>query len=123
MEKKRAWSARARWNLGSGFPFTQSLGIYEDLSLTQGGLYIDPLTSGKLAVWYAEINEGRMPWYHRLDISLTGSWKLSRTMAIETVFSVMNVYNRRNVFYLDRVTYNRVDQLPILPTFGLRLKL
>ncbi len=119
--KNKAWSARARWNLGSGFPFTQSLGIYEDLALAHGDFYIDPLTSGDISVWYGEINEGRLPWYHRLDVSLTGSWRLSRKMAIELVFSVMNVYNRRNVFYLDRITYSRVDQLPVLPTFGVRV--
>ena len=35
------------------------------------------------------------------------------------VASVTNVYNRNNIFFVDRITATRVDQLPILPSFGL----
>jgi hypothetical protein len=35
--------------------------------------------------------------------------------------SVINVYNRDNVFYFDRVRYARVNQLPILPSVGVNL--
>ena len=31
------------------------------------------------------------------------------------------MYNRRNLFYLDIFTLNRVDQLPIVPTLGLQV--
>jgi hypothetical protein len=30
-----------------------------------------------------------------------------------------NVYNRRNIFYYDRILYKRVNQLPIMPTISL----
>ena len=121
--RSHAWSAKARWNLGSGFPFTQSVGLYEDLSLLANNFMMDPLMSGELGVWYAPINEGRLPWYHRLDLSLERTWKLSRKMELQAVFGLMNAYNRQNVFYMDRTTYDRIDQLPVLPTLGLSLKL
>jgi hypothetical protein len=31
----------------------------------------------------------------------------------------MNVYNRQNIFYIDRLTMQRINQLPFLPTVGL----
>jgi hypothetical protein len=35
--------------------------------------------------------------------------------------SVINAYNRRNLFYYDTFTDNRVDQLPIIPSLGIRM--
>ena len=34
--------------------------------------------------------------------------------------TVTNVYNRANIFYVDRLTGERANQLPILPSLGLR---
>lgn len=34
------------------------------------------------------------------------------------LFSLTNVYNRNNIFYVDRINRKRVDQLPILPAFA-----
>ena len=33
----------------------------------------------------------------------------------------VNLYDRSNLFAFDVFTYRRVDQLPIMPTFGLLL--
>ena len=35
--------------------------------------------------------------------------------------SVINVYDRRNLFYLDVFTLQRVDQLPIIPSLGIKV--
>jgi len=117
--KHKNWEVKARWNVGSGFPFTQSYGLYEDIVLRTGGFAIDPLTSGELSIWFAPINEGRLPWYHRLDASIQRVWTLSEYQTLEFSFSIMNLYNRQNVFYVNRITLERVNQLPILPTVGL----
>jgi hypothetical protein len=42
-----------------------------------------------------------------------------KNSALELNAGVTNAYNRANVFYIDRITAERVDQLPILPTFGI----
>lgn len=115
---EKSWEFSSRYNLGSGFPFTQTRGFYENLTLTTDGS-TDPLTeNGQLGIIYSDLNEGRLPWYHRLDLSLKKSYDLNPNSRLEIIFSVVNVYNRENLFYFDRVTGERVNQLPILPSIG-----
>lgn len=117
-KKKNTWQISARWNLGSGFPFTQTAGFYEDITFL-GGIDTDITTAnGDLGILYAEYNKGRLPWYHRLDISVKKKFQFSRYSALEINISVINVYNRKNLFYFDRVNYTRVNQLPVLPSVG-----
>lgn len=119
--KKLDWQFDARWNFGSGFPFTQTQGFYEYLDFT-GGLNVDPTQeNGALGILYGPLNEGRLPYYHRLDLSLKKSFAIGKNSNIEITASVINAYNRSNVFYVDRVTFERVDQLPILPSLGANL--
>lgn len=89
----------------------------------QGGISLDYLTnnSNLLAVQYGTLNGGRLPYYHRLDFNVRKSVKLSNRLNLEMNAGVTNVYNRANVFYIDRITGRRVDQLPILPTIGVDL--
>jgi hypothetical protein len=116
---KRDWDIKARWNLGSGFPFTQTYGLYESLMTGNGRFTLDPQVSGKLGIWYADLNGGRLPWYHRLDLSVQKTWRFHNSNSLELNLRIMNLYNRRNVFYIDRLTMKRVDQLPVLPTLGI----
>jgi hypothetical protein len=44
--------------------------------------------------------------------------KLSNKTSLELNAGITNAYNRANVFYIDRVTGERIDQLPLLPTIG-----
>jgi hypothetical protein len=37
--------------------------------------------------------------------------------------SVLNAYDRRNVFYFDTFTMERKNQLPLIPTLGIELAL
>jgi hypothetical protein len=113
-----SFNLTVRWNLGSGMPVTQSLGLYEELQFIDGGLLQDISGNGNIDVWYGPVNGGRLPWYHRLDISLNKKWTFSPTHSFELNLGVINLYNRANVFYFDRYTFNRVDQLPILPSIG-----
>jgi hypothetical protein len=116
---KKGWELKARWNLGSGFPFTQSYGMYENLVNNYGQFSLDLTTSGEIGILYGPINGGRLPWYHRLDISLQKAWIFRKGHSLEVTASIMNLYNRLNVFYVDRITMKRINQLPILPTLGL----
>ncbi|MFM7176639.1 MAG: TonB-dependent receptor [Bacteroidota bacterium] len=121
MGKKLDWQFDVRWNLGSGFPFSQTQGFYEYLNFS-GGLNTNPAQeNGTLGIIYGPLNEGRLPYYHRLDISLKKNFELSDKSTLEATASVINVYNRKNIFYVDRITNERVDQLPILPAIGLSL--
>lgn len=111
-----------RWNLGSGFPFTQTQGFYENIDF-QDGIGTDyTRTNGNLGIYYADLNLGRLPYYHRLDFSAKHIRKFKnkkeQDRELEVVFSCTNVYNRDNIFYFDRVSYSRVNQLPFLPSLA-----
>lgn len=118
--KKKDWEVSTRYNLGSPFPFTQTQGFYETLDPTAGGINTNILTqNGQIGLIYSnEINGGRLSWYHRLDISAKKKFALSKNSNIETTLSISNVYNRKNIFYVDRLANTRVYQLPIFPSLN-----
>ncbi len=120
--KNNAWKVDVRWNLGSGFPFTQTQGFYENLTFSDGISTDYISTNGDLAIEYAEINEGRLPYYHRLDCSISKKIKLSKNTNLNITGSVTNIYNRENIFYFNRLKYERINQLPIMPSIGMSLQ-
>jgi len=115
----RKWEFSARWNLGSGFPFTQTAGFYESVDFLEG-ISTDYTTSnGSLGIIYdEELNGGRLPFYHRLDIAVKRTIVFVNKNKIEVNAGITNVYNRENIFYFDRVRYERINQLPILPSLA-----
>ncbi len=115
------WTVDARWNFGTGFPLTQTTGFFESLTF-QGSIGQDYATqNGELGIRYADLNGGRLPSYHRFDISLKRQFVLGKNSILDATASVTNVYDRENIFYVNRVTFNRVNQLPILPSVGVTL--
>lgn len=118
--KKGQWEFSARWNYGSGFPFTQVQGFYEYLNLP-GGVNSDyPTENGQLGVIYGDLNAGRLPAYHRLDVDAKRNFFFGENTKLVVDFSVINAYNnQKNVFYVDLITGEIVYQLPIMPSLGL----
>jgi hypothetical protein len=120
--KKKEWEVNARWNFGSGFPFTQTQGFFEKLPFQEGGIGLDYVSqNGELGILLGPINEGRLPTYHRLDLGVRWLKQLKENLRLEVNVTVTNVYDRRNIFYINRVTFQRVNQLPIIPSLGLSL--
>jgi len=118
--KTRNWEASVRWNLGSGFPFTQTQGYYENYTFTEDGVNTDLTTAnGDLGIQYGSLNGGRLPFYHRMDLSLKRRFVIAENSVLEANVGVTNAYDRENIFYFDRVEFERVNQLPILPSFGM----
>lgn len=117
--KEKLWQFNARWNFGSGFPFTPTAGNYELLTFSDGIGTDYTTTNGDIGIVYGSINSKRLPSYHRLDIGIKRKIYFTETSILEVNFSVTNVYNRNNIFYIDRITNERVDQLPIMPSLGL----
>ncbi len=62
------WEFSARWNLGSGFPFTQTQGYYEGMGFSSANQDYTS-SNGDLTLQLADLNQGRLPYYHRLDMS------------------------------------------------------
>jgi hypothetical protein len=114
------WEFSIRWEYGSGLPFTQITGSYDRIGF--GGLFNGSGYSGESGSPYTILgskNSGRLPAYHRLDISLSKSFQFGFTkLTIEG--SVLNAYNHKNMFYFNRTTGERINMLPILPTLTLK---
>ncbi len=114
-----SWELGMRWNLGTGFPFTQSEGFFEKLPFTTNGISTDPTTeNGIVGYNYGDYNGARLPTFHRFDASIKKTTKFSKDRTLETTFSVSNLYNRENLFYVNRLTFDKVYQLPILPSLS-----
>lgn len=122
MGETESWELSARWNYGSGFPFTQTQGYYEKLTFTNG-IYGDYMSdNGDLGIIYSDLNSGRLSDFHRLDLNVKKRFVFSENMNLELDLSIVNVYNRQNVFYKDRITGETVYQLPFMPSLGLSFR-
>jgi len=122
--KDRKWEFSLRWSLGSGFPFTQTQGFFEEQSFNTNGAQTDihDRTGGLGILLSEDLNGGRLPYYHRLDLSAKRRFLIGNSVLVETSFNVINAYNRQNIFYFDRVSYEAVYQLPVVPSLGLTVK-
>jgi hypothetical protein len=114
------WEISARWTLGSGFPFTQTQGFFERINFGGSGALANLVTqNGELGfIPSDQFNGGRLPAYHRLDLSIKRRFQLGTRSIFELNLNAINVYNRANIFYFDRISYQRADQLPFIPTVG-----
>ncbi|MDP3927982.1 MAG: TonB-dependent receptor [Bacteroidota bacterium] len=115
---KKSWNLNTRWNFGSGFPFTQTQGFFANLDFANGvGTNINN-QNGNLGVHYTDVNTGRLPYFHRLDASITKKIYFEKNRTLSIILSATNLYNRENIFFFDRLNYRRTNQLPIMPTLG-----
>ena len=93
--------------------------MYEDLNL--GGSISGNYTNenGTMGIYYDQLYGGRLPVYHRLDLSGKRRFSIGSRSILDVNLSITNVYNRNNLFYYDRITSQRVDQLPLLVSLGI----
>ncbi|GAA4448301.1 TonB-dependent receptor [Rurimicrobium arvi] len=119
--KKKDWEISARFNFGSPFPFTQTQGFNEQVNITGNGLASNPVTqNGSINTIYSTtINGGRLTDYHRLDLSVKKIFKVGRYSSIESTVAVTNVYDRNNIFYVNRLDNKVYYQLPVFPSMNL----
>ena len=88
-------TASVVWVYATGNAMTVPLGFY--------------LFNGSMVQEYSRRNEYRMAPYHRLDISV--DWFIAKRKHFETSlnFSIYNVYNRKNPFFIFYETQTNVD--------------
>ncbi len=117
-----------KWKLSASFVF----GTGNSATLPQR-FYI---VNGILTQEYSRINEYRLPSYHRLDFAaiMTPKKNLRRKWKSEWVFSVYNLYNRKNPYfvYFDQTgsPYNgtleiqakQVSLFPVIPAITWNVK-
>jgi outer membrane cobalamin receptor len=94
------------WNLSSGTPFTVPAGFVPAID-SQNGYYVN---NG--------INNRRLPFYHRMDVSYTKEWYSQNGLRKEMCFSVFNTYaNPATVLmFFNFGTFTRADLLVFIPS-------
>lgn len=122
--KEDSWEVSGRWNLGSGLPFNQTIGVYEEPVIpTIDYDYVNG-NANDLTFLYDNGNNGRLPWYHRFDVNIKKSLQSRNYENVkwEITGGVTNVYSRQNIFYVNRVTNEKVYQLPIMPSLAVTMR-
>ncbi|MBK6951832.1 MAG: TonB-dependent receptor [Crocinitomicaceae bacterium] len=121
---KESWEITARWNLGSGFPFKQTNGVYEEPTISDVDADYWTGNSNNLTFLYDDQNNGRLPTYHRLDVNVkkTLTFEKNKNLKFEFIAGVTNMYARQNIFYVNRITNQKVYQLPIMPSLAFNMK-
>ena len=105
MYKWRKWDIGANWIFTTGRPYTVPEGIYQ-LTLLDGTT--QDYTS------YSAKNSNRLPDYHRLDLSIKYNFKFGGSAPASVGFSLFNVYNRANIWYMEYETIdNELIELPV----------
>jgi len=100
-------------------PFTKIVGFYDRLLL--GGIFDSTFAheTGTPYMILGEKNQGRLPAYHRLDLTFSKNLSIS-TYKFALEVNIVNVYDRKNLFYFNRFTGDRVNMLPFFPTVSFR---
>jgi hypothetical protein len=121
--------AGARWNYGSGTPFTRPVAqiVGFETDITHGRYRVRRPEGGDpdvpLYVVLGDRNRERYPAYHRLDVTLRRPYT-RRWGTFTPYLQVLNVYNKRNVlFYFynyDKTPATRsgLSMFPLLPAIG-----
>ena len=119
--KTNDWEAGLRWNFGSGFRFTKirGFGQRQDHSDITTNPVVD---NGDLIPFYSPLfNRGTLPDYHRLDLILKKRIAVTENFGLELNASVTNAYDRENILFVNPLrTEDRLFQLPVLPSIGLK---
>ncbi len=116
----RGFQFNLSWQFGSGRPYNRAFG-FDGFLLMDGSVnvFTEP---GERRVIYERPFNGILPAYHRLDVSVERTIDFgSGRVAVQ--LSIINAYDRANIFFLDIFTLQQADQLPLIPSLGLKASL
>ena len=109
-----------RWELGTGLPFTQPMG-FDELIRYDERIYDVRDMYGNPRMILEKPYQGRLPIYHRLDLSLERSISFPGVQ-LDLQIGAINLYNQKNLFYYDIYTQRQINQLPFAPYFSIKLE-
>ncbi|MEX0735941.1 MAG: carboxypeptidase-like regulatory domain-containing protein [Bacteroidota bacterium] len=110
-----------RWDLSSGFPYTQTVGFYDRIGFSDFDRSPFQGETGSPYTRLGEKNAKRMPAYHRLDFNISYLFQVGGLRG-SVGLNVINVYDMKNVLYFDRTTGQQVNMLPFFPSATLNLE-
>ena len=114
------WSSGILWLYNSGLPFTPSNGYYDKFIFEDMDDYNSQYEGYNQNPLLGDLNSMRLPDYHRLDFGINKVFDFN-TFSLETSLNFVNVYDRKNIFYFDRETGERINMLPFLTTMTIKL--
>ena len=117
--KTKNFELNARFNFGTGFPFTPTQGFVNQFNPGGNINYNFNTANGLLSYIPGTINSYRLPDYARFDIGFKYKYHISETSLLEFNVGATNILNRENIFYVDRFTFERINQLPIMPSVNI----
>ena len=108
------WEFGAKWQYRTGNPYTP---------VENAEIQIDPRNGKPVYIpLYAETNSERLPTYHRLDLRVSKIFQF-KNWKFGAFLELLNAYNRKNLldysYSEDYKTRNDINQLPIIPYFGI----
>ena len=113
------WSFSSSWAYKSNTPFKKLIGYYDKFYFNDNPGELSLLNMYTTFMLLDKDYTGRTPDYHRLDLSLVKKFELP-FMKLDIGVSVLNVYDRKNLFYFNIKTGERVNMLPFLPSLTLK---
>jgi hypothetical protein len=117
----RGLSISLRWEYGSGFPYTQTTGYIDRLTLDGSLPGLFERETGQPFMMLGDKNGARLPNYHRLDAGIAFNFSFLG-FEISAGADVLNLYDNKNIFYFDRTTGQRINMLPFYPSATLTVK-
>ncbi len=117
----KGWKISSSWFLRSGMPFTPIIGYYDRLQINgpNGGDLFDPFQP---TTYTGERNSKRLPYYHRLDLSIS-KYFMFYFAKVTIDAEILNLYDRKNIFYFNRDTGNEIYMLPFFPSVSIKAEL
>jgi len=116
------WKSMLTWTYKSGLPYTPIIGYYEKL-------FLDPAEFNTNIYNYyfphsvlGDKNISRLPSYHRMDVGVSKIFDLNY-FKVNIDASITNIYNRKNMFYYDRSTGERVNMLPFFVSINAKVEI
>lgn len=115
----KGWFFNSAWNYKSGIPFTKLIAFYNKFYFDDSPNEYSLLSMYSAFSVLDEKNTGQTPDYHRLDLNLFKRFEFA-TIKLFVGLSILNLYNRENLFYFNFETGERVNMLPLLPSLTIK---
>lgn len=114
------YTAGLRWQFGTGLPFTRPMG-FDAMHRFEGEMPNVRRNYGTPRVILERPYGGRLPGYHRLDVSLERTIEFP-IVRLNIQAGAINIYDQVNMFYYDVYTQHRIDQMPVAPYISIKLE-
>ncbi|HEY9166958.1 MAG TPA: TonB-dependent receptor [Candidatus Kryptonia bacterium] len=118
---ERLW-LRTHWEYGSGLPYTPLAGYYPEMRINPADWVAYLLSNASSQVAFGATNSERISAYHRLDAS--GSYEFHLIgLDLTSELMLINIYNRKNVFYINNINGSVEYSLPFMVNVSLKWKI